>query len=328
MNIRRFMTVGRCFVAVIAALTGSVAAAQSYPNRPVKIVVPSPPTGTSDFLARLVAPKLSTNWGVPVVVENRPGASGNIGMEVVAKSPADGYTLVMTNSAVAINVGLFPKLGFNVIQDFQPLGLIGSTPMVVTVTASLPIDTVAGLTAYAKQNPGRLAYGSCGIGTPQHLAIELYRSMTGTEMLHVPYSGCAPAVTDTISGQVQLLATTASQAAQHVQSGALRALAVTAAHRSLTLPSAPTFAEAGLAGYDLDIWFGLMAPAKTQTVILEQIYREVRSIVQSKPIAERMRIAGVDELLTTRDVHAMILKQDVEKYLRLIRSLDLAADSR
>jgi tripartite-type tricarboxylate transporter receptor subunit TctC len=314
-------------IALCAVPVGPAAAADTFPGRAVKIIVPYPPSGTSDFLARLIAPKLGESWGVPVIVDNRPGASGNIGMDVVAKSPADGLTLAMTNSAVAINVAMFPKLSFDVAQDFEPLGLIGSTPMVMSVNPNVPAKTLAELTDYAKRNPGKLTFGSCGWGTPQHLAIELYRSMVGVNMLHVPYKGCAPAVTDAIGGQVQVLATTASQGAAQINAGTLRGLAVTSSRRSASLPDIPTFQEAGLSGYRLDIWFGLMAPAKTPDAILTRIYQSVREIVQSSDVVERMRASGVEELVTTRQEHAAVLKEDLAKYSRLFSELKLTPPS-
>ncbi len=280
--------------AVIAALSVS-AEAQDYPSRTIKIVVAYPPSGATDLLARIVAPHLSKTWGVPVVVDNRPGASGNIGMDVVAKSPPDGLTLAMTNNVVAINVSLFPNLPFDMIKDFEPLGLIGSTPMVLVVNPKLPVKTVAELTDYAKKNPGKLTYASCGLGTPQHLAVELYRSLVEIDMLHVPYKGCAPAVTDLIGGQVQVMAMTTSQSAPQINSGTLvRALAVSDnAPPSAILPDVPTLEQAGVAGYKLDIWFGLMAPAKTPVPILDKIHDEVKKFITLPETAERLRASGV-----------------------------------
>ncbi len=185
-------------------------------------------------------------------------------MDMLAKSPPDGLTLAMTNNVVAINVSLFPNLPFDMVKDFEPLGLIGSTPMVLVVNPNFPVKTVAELTDYAKKSPGKVNFASCGLGTPQHLAIELYRSIAKVDMLHIPYKGCAPGVTDLISGQVQVMAMTTAQSAPHIKAGTMRALAVTTTHRSAILPDVPTFKQAGVPGYKLDIWFGLMAPAKRQ----------------------------------------------------------------
>jgi tripartite-type tricarboxylate transporter receptor subunit TctC len=308
----------------LTAVTALPASAQSYPERTVKIVVAYPPSGATDLLARVIAPHLTKTWGVPVVVENRPGASGNIGMDLVAKSPPDGLTLAMTNNVVAINVSLFPNLPFDMVKDFEPLGLIGSTPMVLVVNPKLPAKTVAELTDYARKNPGKLTYASCGLGTPQHLAVELYRSLASIDMLHVPYKGCAPGVTDLIGGQVDLMAMTTSQSAPQIKSGMLRALAVTTTHRSAIMPDVPTFEQAGVPGYRLDIWFGLMAPAKTPAPILDKIHDEVKKFITLPETAERLRASGVEELVTSREEHAKVLKEDLDKYATLIRGLKLA----
>ena len=183
---------------------------------------------------------------------------------------------------------------------------------------------MADLTEYAKKNPGKLTYASCGLGTPQHLAVELYRSLAEVDMLHVPYKGCAPGVTDLIGGQVQVMAMTTAQSAPQINSGTLRALAVTTTHRSAILPDVPTFEQAGVAGYKLDIWFGLMAPAKTPVPILDKIYDEVKKFITLPETAERLRASGVEELVTSREEHAKVLKEDLDKYATLIRGLKLA----
>jgi tripartite-type tricarboxylate transporter receptor subunit TctC len=308
---------------IVAALSFTLAWAQDYPSRTIRIIVAYPPSGATDLLARFVAPHLSKTWGVPVVVDNKPGASGNIGMDMLAKSPPDGLTLAMTNNVVAINVSLFPNLPFDMVKDFEPLGLIGSTPMVMVVNPGFPPKTVAELTAYAQANPGKVNYASCGLGTPQHLAIELYRSLAKVDMLHVPYKGCAPGVTDLIGGQVQVMAMTTAQAAPQIKSGTVRALAVTTTHRSAILPDVPTFEQAGVPGYKLEIWYGLMAPAKTPAPILDKIYQEVRRFITSPEMVEKLRASGVEELVTTREEHARILKEDLDKYATLIRGLKL-----
>lgn len=292
--------------------------------RTIKMVVAYPPSGATDLMARLVAPHLQKAWGVPVVVDNRPGASGNIGMDSVAKSPPDGYTLAMTNNVVAINVSLFPNLPFDMVKDFEPLGLIGSTPMVLVVNPNVPAKTLAELTGYAKANPGRVNFASCGIGTPQHLAIELYRSMAQIDMQHIPYKGCAPGVSDLIGGQVQVMAMTTSQSAPQIKSGTLRALAVTTTHRSAILPDVPTFEEAGVPGYQLDIWYGLMAPAKTPAPILEKIFAEVKRFITAPEAKARLAASGVEELVTSREEHAKVLKDDLDKYAKLISQLKFA----
>ena len=312
-----------CFM--LTAFAAFSAKADDYPSRTIRIIVAYPPSGATDLMARLIAPHLSKIWNVPVVVENKPGASGNIGMDMLAKSAPDGLTLAMTNNVVAINVSMFPNLPFDMVKDFEPLGLLGTTPMVLVVNRDVPVKTVADLTAYTAKNPGKVNYASCGLGTPQHLAIELYRSLSKADMLHVPYKGCAPGVTDLIGGQVQVMAMTTAQAAPQVKAGMLRPLAVTTAHRSAILPDVPTMQEAGVPGYKLDIWYGLMAPAKTPAPILDKIYQEVRKAITSPEMIERLRSSGVEELVTTREEHAKTLKEDLDKYSTLIRSLNLTA---
>ena len=323
-SMQRFSDIKTALATIVIALAlfGS-AQAQDYPTRTIKIVVAYPPSGATDLLARLVAPHLSRTWGVPVIVDNKPGASGNIGMDMLAKSPPDGFTLAMTNNVVAINVSLFPNLPFDMVKDFEPLGLIGSTPMVLVVNPAFPVKTLAELTDHARQNPGKVNFASCGLGTPQHLAIELYSSLTKVDMLHIPYKGCAPGVTDLISGQVQLMAMTTAQSAPHIKAGTLRALAVTTTHRSAILPDVPTVEQSGVAGYKLDIWFGMMAPAKTPAPILDKIYLESKKFFTSPEVVERLRASGVEELTTSREEHARILKEDLEKYSALVRGLKL-----
>jgi len=309
-------------IAVFLAASTLGAYAQSYPARTIHIVVPYPPTGSSDVLARWIGQKLSESWKVPVVIDNRPGAAGNIGMESVARAAPDGYTLVMTNNAQAINVSLYPT-PFYIEKDFEPLGLIGSSPMVLAVTPSLPVKNLMELTALAKSEPDKLSYGSCGLGTPQQLAIELYREMTGIKMLHVPYRGCAPAVTDAIGGQVQIIATTAGQMAPQIKSGMLRPIASTGKRRSSATPDVPTFEEAGLSGYDLDIWFGMMAPKETPPAILDKVHDEVAKILATAESRRRLETLGIEFFITTRAEHAKTLHDDIEKYTRLISNLDL-----
>jgi tripartite-type tricarboxylate transporter receptor subunit TctC len=313
-------------VAALLCLVGAAAHAQTFPDRAIHIVVPYPPSGSSDMLARWIGQKLSERWKVPVVVDNRPGAAGNVGMETVARAEPDGYTLVMTNNAQAINVGLYPA-PFDIEKDFEPLGLIGSSPMVLAVNPSLPVKSLTELTALAKSEPGKLTYGSCGVGTPQQLAIEMYRELTGIKMLHVPYRGCAPAVADAIGGQIQIIATTAGQMAPQIKAGLLRPIASTSKHRSSATPDVPTFEEAGLKDYDLDIWFGMMAPAKTPAPILDKIHDAVAEILQTPESRKRLETLGVDLFITSRAEHAKTLHDDIAKYKKLIDVMQIEKPS-
>lgn len=314
--------------AVLVAFFAAIAHADGYPDRPVRIIVPYPATGTSDLLARFLAQRLQEEWKVPVIVDNRPGAAGNAGMNAVAHAANDGYTLAMTNNAVAINVSLYEK-AFDIEADFEPLGLIGVTPMVLAVVPKLPVKSIAELTALAKSEPGALNYGSCGVGTPQHLAVELYKTMANIQLFHVPYRGCAPAVADAIAGRVQILVTTAAQMAPQMSARSMRGLAVTGKERSSLVPDLPTLAEAGVPGYNLDIWFGMMAPAGTPKPILEKIHDDVAGILNNPESRKKLTELGVEYLVSSREEHAEVLRADILKFAALIKDLKLsqAADT-
>lgn len=309
-----------------ACAWGSVAGAQDFPSKPVRIVVPYPPSGTTDFLARLYAQKLAQLWGQPVVVENRAGASGNIGMEAVAKSPPDGYTLAMVNNSVAINGSLYPTQSFDLVRDFAPLGLVASTPMILGAYAGSSIKSLGDLTAQAKSQSGKLTFASCGNGTPQHLAVELYMAIEKISLLHIPYKGCAPAVSDVLGGQVQLLASTSAVMAPLFKSGRLVPLAQTAKKRSAIAPDVPTFAESGVSGYELDIWYGLLAPAETPIAVRQKISSDLLRIAKSKEVIELMKTSGIDELIGAPEDMSAVVKTDLEKYATLIRKIGLKAD--
>lgn len=307
-------------------LNGDLAARADYPDRPIRIMVPFPPSGTSDILARILAQKLQEKWGSSVVVENRPGAAGNVGMDMVAKATPDGYTLVMTNNVVAINVSLYPKI-FDIEKDFAPLGLIGSTPMVLAVSKDMPVQSLGDLTALAKSKPGKINYGSCGKGTPQELALDLYQTTVNADFFTVSYRGCAPAVNDLLGGQVQTVVTTTAQMAPQIAAGNVRGLAVTSKKRSVLVPDVPTFRESGLTEYDLEIWLGLMAPAGTPEPILAKIHSAVTEILEEPAMKEKLLRSGVEPLLTSRAEHAKILHDDILKYAALIKKLQAKASA-
>jgi tripartite-type tricarboxylate transporter receptor subunit TctC len=325
MNVFRSLKIGS-LVPLALVMLGSVVQAQSYPDRTVKIIVPYSAGGSVDVLTRAVAAQVSKMWNVPVIVEARPGAAGIVGMAVVAKSPPGGWGVAMATSGFATTPSLYPSQALDVAKDFETLGTIASTPMVLTVPPSLPAKTLAELTALAKQSPGGLTYGSCGIGSPMQLAVELYRTMAGLEMVHVPYRGCNPAVTDMLGGRVQLLVATVGTVLAHIQSGALRPIAVTTKYRSSLLPDVPTFEQSGLKGYDLDSWFGLMAPANTPEPIQKKIHEDVLRAVKTPEVAEKLVAVGFEILTTTREEHSTILKNDLAMYSKLIGGLDIRMD--
>jgi tripartite-type tricarboxylate transporter receptor subunit TctC len=267
--------------------------AQDWPSRPVHLVVPYAPGGPVDLSARLIAPKLQQALGQPVVVENKPGAGGNIGADFVAKSAPDGYTLVMGAIAThAINPALYAKLPYDPVRDFRHVALLVQVPNVLVVANELPARSVADLVRLAKAQPGRLDFASGSTGSTGHLAGELFKQLTGTYMVHIPYKGSAPAVADLLAGRVHLMFDNLASALPNIQAGKLRALAVTTVRRSSFLPELPTLDESGLKGFDMTTWWGLMAPAKTPQPVVERLARESRSAIDSPDLLERWRAMG------------------------------------
>ena len=285
-------------VAVIAGLAATgdaLSQAPAYPTRPIRLVVPFPPGGATDILARDVAQKLTEAWGQSVVVDNRPGAGGNIGAELVAKAAPDGYTLLMgTVGTHAINASLYAKMPYDHIRDFAPVILVASVPNVLEVNPALPVNSVAELIAYAKANPGKLNFASSGNGTSIHLSGELFKVMAGVQMTHVPYKGSAPAVADLISGQVQLMFDNLPPSLPQIKAGKLRALAVTSSARAPALPDVPTVAEAGLPGFEASSWFGVLAPAGTPPAIVARLNAEIAKWLATPEAKERLSKQGAD----------------------------------
>ena len=269
------------------------AAAQSYPAKPVKIVNPFAPGGATDQIARLMAQKLSESWSQSVVVENRPGASGAIGLEAVAKSPPDGYTLaIATQTTQAANPALFAKLPYDPVRDFAPLTLAGSTPLALMVQPALGVTDVAGLIAYMRANPGKLTYASGGNGTSQHLTMELLKKMTGTFVVHIPYKGAGPALIDFLGGQTNVMFDNLPTALPHVKSGKVRALAISTAKRSALAPELPTLAESGLPGFDLATWFAFYAPAATPREVTGKVAGDMQRVLAQADVKDRLLGVG------------------------------------
>ena len=298
---RRSLPAGLWRLAVGALLAFSalaaapMAGAQAYPAKPIRIVVPFPPGGATDILARAVAQKLTDAWGQAVVVDNRPGAGGNIGSEIVAKAAPDGYTLEMgTVGTHAINASLYAKMPYDHVKDFAPVILVAGVPNVLVVNPSLPVSSVQDLIAYAKANPGKLNFASSGNGTSIHLAGELFKVMAGVQMTHIPYKGSAPALQDLIGGQVQLMFDNLPPSLPHIKAGKLRALAVTSATRSSALPDTPTIAESGLPGFEASSWFGVLAPAGTPPAIIARLNAEIGAWLASAEAKEKMLALGAN----------------------------------
>ena len=314
--IRIIRTLGALALAVCAAL----AHGQSYPVKPVRIVVPFPAGGTTDILAREAAQRLTQSLGQPFVVDNRPGAGGNIGAELVAKAPADGYAFLMgTVGTHAINASLYNKLPYDHVRDFAPVILVAGVPNVLEVNPAVPVNSVQELIAYAKAHPGKLNFASSGSGTSIHLAGELFKVMTGVQMSHVPYKGSAPALADLAGGQVQLMFDNLPSSLQLIKGGKLRALAVTSAQRSAALPEVPTVAEAGLPGFEATSWFGLLAPAGTPPEVIAKVNAEVAKWLASPEAKDKLAAQGAIAVGGSPDDFTRHIAAETAKWQRVVK---------
>jgi tripartite-type tricarboxylate transporter receptor subunit TctC len=309
----------RTAVGLLAAALTASAFAQSYPAKPVKVVVPYPPGGPTDIVARVVSQKLSEQTGQQFVVENRPGAGGNIGAEAVARSAADGYTVAVATTAHAINPSLFKNLTYDIQKDFAPVSQLTTGPLVIVVNPSLPAKDVRELIALAKAKPGELSFASSGNGQSTHLSAELFNSMAGIKMNHVPYKGSAPALTDVMGGQAALMFDTMLSAMPHVRSGKLRALAVTSAARSPAAPELPTIAESGLPGYEAIAWNALLAPAGTPKDVIAKLNAELKKALETPEIKERFASQGFTAAWTSPEAFAAFLKSEVDKWAKVVK---------
>ena len=295
-------------------------AASAYPTKSIRLIVPLAPGGGNDTIARLIGVKISPTLGQQVVIDNRPGAGGIIGVEIVAKAPADGYTLLLANAAVmSIVPHAQQKVPYDALKDFAPVSLIASAPLLVVVHPSLPVRTMKELTALAKARPAAINYASNGVGTGTHLATELYSMMTGVKMVHVPYKGLSLAMTDLMSGQVPLMFSSAVAMLPHVKTGKLRAIAMTGARRSQALPEVPTVAETGLAGYEASSWYGVAAPAGTARAIVERLNKEIVAVVKSKELQDRFNSEAVIPAGNTPEEFSAHIKSEFERMGRVIR---------
>lgn len=304
---------------VLALLAPLAAIADTWPSRPVKLVVPYPPGGPTDTVARVVAERLQAQTGQPFVVDNRPGAGGNLGAEAVARAPADGYTLLVATTAHAINKSLFTNLGYDVLRDFAPVSLLTQGPLVLVVNPAFPARNVGELIALAKAKPDGVSFASSGNGQSTHLAAELFASMAGVRMTHVPYKGSAPALNDLIAGQVPLMFDTMLSAMPFVKAGRLRALAITGTQRSPAAPDLPTIAESGLPGYQAFAWNGLLAPAGTPAAVLERASRELKTALAQPAVQDRFNAQGFAATWTTPAEATGFVKAEVEKWARTVQ---------
>jgi tripartite-type tricarboxylate transporter receptor subunit TctC len=328
----RRSTLAACALGALALTAGLLAspAAQAqaaYPSKPVRVVVPFPPGGATDIVAREISERLSAALGQPFVVENRAGASGNIGVEAVVRSPADGYTLVIgAPQTLTINPQLFANLPFSPQRDLAPIVVVASVPNVLIVSNKLAAKTPQELVAYAKANPGRLNYGSSSIGGTPHLSSELFKSLTNTFILHIPYRGSAPALQDLIGGQIDMMFDNLPAALPHIRSGKVRALAVTTLKRTPSAPELPTLDESGVKGFDSQGWFALLAPAGTPTPILERINAEVNKTLATPEFRERLKKVGADPVGGSIADFRERLRSETERWGQVIRFANIKAE--
>jgi tripartite-type tricarboxylate transporter receptor subunit TctC len=304
----------------MGALAGQTAHA-GFPDRSVKIVVPFPAGGSNDVVARLLATKLQELWGQTVVIDNRAGGGGNIGAEAVARSPADGYTLLLTAPGpLAVNQSLYAQLSFNPAQDFAPVALIASVPIVLAVNPSVKAKTVAELIALAKESPGKLNFGSSGYGSTNHLAGELLKTRAGIDIVHVPYRGAAPAMNDLIGGQIPMMFDNMPAIRPQVTGGTIRAIAVAGNARSPLFPELPTMVEAGVPGFEASSWFGLVAPAKTPPDVIKTLIDSVAKILKDPEVAKRLADVGAEAGGLSGDAFGAFLRAESEKWGQVVKT--------
>jgi tripartite-type tricarboxylate transporter receptor subunit TctC len=337
MNIRNAITaatrqIAFFVVSVVSVVTGLAfntpeAQAQPYPSKPIRFVVPYPAGGPLDTIARLLGAKVAESTKQPVIVDNKPGAGGNIGADIVAKSPADGYTILMGAVAThAINPTLYKSIPYDAIRDFAPVTQVATTPNVLVVHPSVPAANVREFVAYAKANPGKLSFGSGSIGSAGHLAGELFKAMAGVEMTHVPYKGAAPAMQDLVGGQIQLMFDNLASSLTQVKAGRIKALAVTTAKRSQFAPDLPTVAESALPGFDISTWFGVFAPAGTPKAALDTLHAEFTRALAAPDVREKMLALGAEPVGSKPEEFAAYIKAEAGKYAQVIKASGAKVD--
>ena len=314
-------------VTAAAALVAPAAHAQQHwPDKPIRFVVPYPPGGGTDVIARIVQERFQATLGQPIVIENRGGAAGSLGTDVVAKAPSDGYTVLFTLSSHTINPSIYPKLPFNTVKDFEPVGTVASLPQILVANPQLPVANVAELIALAKAKPDTLAFASVGNGSPGHLAGELFKLRTGTKMTHVPYRGGGPAVTDVMGGQVPLLWVSIPAAAQFVKSGKLKALAVSTTKRSAAFPDVPTMQEAGVADFEVDSWYAMFVPAKTPKAIVDKLNAALNSVVREPDIRDKLLAQGSEGVGGTPAALGKVVDAELVKWAKLAKDANIRVD--
>ena len=310
----------------VLALMGGYAHAQDYPVKPIRIIVPLPPGGSNDVLARILAQKMSEAFGQPVIVENKPGAAGNISTDYMAKAEGDGYTIAIApNQTVAVNPVLYPKLPFDVIKDLQGISMLGRVPMVLVVSPKVTATTVAELIVQAKANPDKFSYASAGSGSPQHMAAEVFKSMTGAKLMHIPYKGSAPALVDVLGGTVDVMFCPINSALPHIRSGKLRALGSTGTQRLELVPNLPTVAET-VPNYESDIWIGMIAPAKTPPAIINKLNAELRRSLSLPDVKSKLADQGIYAETSTATDFTKLIAIDQKRWATVIKFANIVPE--
>ena len=314
------------FFLILALFAPLPVAAQPWPSQPIKLIAPFPPGGSVDITARLIAAPLGAQLGTRIVIENRSGASGNIGMEAAARAAPDGYTIVLNTLPLVTNQSLFDKLTWDPIRDFAPIGMVATSPHVLVVPNRLAVSTVGDLVRLARASPGKMTYASAGVGTTFHLCAEMFKDATQTFILHVPYRGGGPALLDTLSGQVDMSFPTMAAALPHVKAGALRALAVTAPERSPLMPGVPSLREAGLKDFQFSQWLALLAPAGTPPEIVNRLNTALRGALGTQDVKEKFEAQAFEAFVTTPDAAGKFLAGEAQRLQRLIKTRGITAD--
>ena len=306
------------------AATALGAAAQGFPDRTVRFVVPYPPGGFNDTLARVSAEKLTKTWNQTVVVENKPGGNTTVGNVSVAKAPADGYTILITPLPFSALPGLYRNnLPYDALKDFQPLVWAGSTMNALVVRNELPVNNVREFLEYARKNPGKINYGSTGSGSSNHLSMELFMKMTGTKMAHIPYKGSAPAVTAMLAGEIDALFDNVPNVLQHIKAGKMKVIGVSGAQRSVLLPEVPTVAESGVPGFEVNVWFGMQVPAATPRPVVDKLNRDIVALLKDPEVVKRFRDQGVEVVASTPEQFSQLVHSEVAKWTQLIQDANI-----
>ncbi len=317
-------SIRRLLATLCLGLVALGAAAQNFPERQVKFVVPYPPGGFNDTLARVSAERLNKMWNQPVVVENRPGGNTTVGNLAVAKAPADGYTILITPLPFSALPGLYgATLPYDALKDFTPLVWAGSTQNALVVRNELPVNNVRELLEYARKNPGKLNYGSTGSGSSNHLTMELLMKMTGVKMAHIPYKGSAPAVTALIGGEIDVLFDNVPNVLQQIKAGRMKAIGVSGSQRSVLLPDTPTVAEAGVPGFEVNVWFGMQVPAGTPKAVVDKLNRDIVTLLKEPEVVQRFRNQGVEVAASTPEQFGALVRSEITKWTQLIREANI-----